>query len=87
VRHTPAHDPRGHPGSGADSANDSSGVFLIGAAFAMVGGLISWLLIPDRERDLESEDARFRAYLESAGYSGAFGESLEKEIKTTAFKL
>ncbi len=53
----------------------------------MVGGLISWLLIPDRERDLESEDARFRAYLESAGYSGAFGESLEKEIKTTAFKL
>jgi len=87
VRHIPAHDPRGHPGSGADFANRSSGVFLIGAAFAMLGGLIAWLLIPDRERDLESEDARFRAYLESAGYSGAFGESLEKEIKTTAFKL
>ncbi|KAK0266137.1 hypothetical protein LTR02_000917 [Friedmanniomyces endolithicus] len=71
----------------SDTEKGVQGVFLIGAAFAMVGGLISWLLIPDRERDLESEDARFRAYLESAGYSGAFGESLEKEIKTTAFKL
>ncbi|KAK0941985.1 hypothetical protein LTR29_006403 [Friedmanniomyces endolithicus] len=71
----------------SDTEKGVQGVFLIGAAFAMVGGLISWLLIPDRERDLESEDARFRAYLESPGYSGAFGESLEKEIKTTAFKL
>ncbi|KAK1061775.1 hypothetical protein LTR12_001952 [Friedmanniomyces endolithicus] len=71
----------------SDTEKGVQGVFLIGAAFAMVGGLIAWLLIPDRERDLESEDARFRAYLESAGYSGAFGESLEKEIKTTAFKL
>ncbi|KAK0780647.1 hypothetical protein LTR91_011324 [Friedmanniomyces endolithicus] len=71
----------------SDTEKGVQGVFLIGAAFAMLGGLIAWLLIPDRERDLESEDARFRAYLESAGYSGAFGESLEKEIKTTAFKL
>jgi len=59
----------------------------IGAAFAAVGGIIAWTLIPDRERDLESEDARFRAYLEEHGYSGDFGESLQKEIKTTAFKV
>ena len=62
------------------------GVFLIGAAFAVVGGLISWFLIPDKERELEGEDARFRAYLEEHGYSGLFGESWEEEIKTTAFK-
>lgn len=61
--------------------------FLIGAAFAAVGGIIAWTLIPDRERDLESEDARFRAYLEEHGYSADFGESLEKEIKSTAFKV
>lgn len=61
-------------------------VFLIGAAFAATGGLIAWLLIPDRERDLEGEDARFRAYLEEHGFSTEFGESLEKELKTTAFK-
>lgn len=62
-------------------------VFLIGAGFAAVGAAISWLLIPDKERDLESEDARFRAYLVANGYTGTFGESLEAELKTTQFKL
>ena len=62
-------------------------VFLIGAAFAVTGGIIAWTLIPDRERDLESEDARFRAYLEEHGFSGDFGESLDRELKTTAFKV
>lgn len=38
----------------------TQGVFLIGAAFAAVGGIIAWTLVPDRERDLESEDAKFR---------------------------
>lgn len=63
------------------------GVFLIGAAFAVVGGIIAWIFIPDRNRDLESEDASFRAYLEENGYTGLFGESLEDEIKTTSFKI
>ena len=54
------------------------GVFLIGSAFAVVGGLIAWFLIPDKERDLESEDARFRLYLEEKGYDMSFyGESLK----------
>ena len=60
---------------------------MIGAAFAATGGIIAWTLIPDRERDLESEDVKFRAYLEENGFSGDFGESLEKEIKSTAFKI
>lgn len=59
----------------------------IGASFAAVGGIIAYTLIPDRERDLESEDARFRAALEEHGYGGAFGESLQKEIKGTTFKV
>jgi hypothetical protein len=62
-------------------------VFLIGAAFAATGGIIAWTLIPDRARDLESEDARFRAYLEEHGFSGDFGESLHQELKSTAFKV
>lgn len=61
-------------------------MFLIGAAFAAVGGIIAWTLIPDRDRDLESEDVKFRAYLEEHGYSADFGESLVAEIKTTSFK-
>ncbi len=66
----------------------SKGVFLIGSAFAIVGSLIAWFLIPDKERDLESSDARFRAYLEEKGFDTSFyGESLVEETKTTGFKL
>lgn len=67
----------------SDVDKGNQGVFLIGAAFAAVGGIIAWVFIPDKERDLESEDARFRAYLEENGYEGTFGESLAAEIKTT----
>ena len=65
------------------------GVFLIGSAFAIVGGLIAWVLIPDMGRELESEDSRFRRYLEENGFdtSGLGGESLVGEVKGTAFKL
>jgi MFS family permease len=52
----------------ANTEKGQQGVFLIGSAFAIVGGLIAWFLIPDKERDLESEDVRFRRYLEANGY-------------------
>ncbi|KAG4438161.1 hypothetical protein IFR05_006372 [Cadophora sp. M221] len=55
------------------------GVFLIGSAFAVVGGLIAWFLIPDKERDLESEDVRFRMYLGERGFDTSFyGQHLDK---------
>ncbi len=63
-------------------------VFLIGAAFATVGGIIAWFLLPDKTgHDLEEEDVSFREYLRENGYEGVFGETLEDEIKTTSFKL
>jgi len=63
------------------------GVFLIGSAFALVGGAIAWFLIPDKERDLESEDVRFRAYLEEKGFdTSVYGESLVDEVRTTRLK-
>ncbi|EME78558.1 uncharacterized protein MYCFIDRAFT_64398 [Pseudocercospora fijiensis CIRAD86] len=71
----------------SDDFRGVQAVFLIGAAFAAVGGLISWFLIPDRSRGLEDEDSKFRAYLAEHGFSTDFGESLEKEIKTTGFKI
>lgn len=43
-------------------------VFLIGSAFTVVGGLIAWFLIPDMSRELETEDARYKAYLAENGY-------------------
>lgn len=47
------------------------GVFLIGSAFTVVGGLIAWFMIPDMSRELETEDARFKAYLAENGYDVA----------------
>jgi len=71
----------------SNSQKGIQAVFLIGSAFAVVGGIIAWTMIPDKERDLESEDARFRAYLAENGYSGTFGELLEDELKSTNFKV
>jgi hypothetical protein len=44
------------------------------------------VFIPDRERDLDSEDVKFRQYLEANGYEADFGESLIQEVKTTSFR-
>jgi hypothetical protein len=50
--------------------------------------LISWFLIPDKEKDLESEDLRFKEFLEANGYdTSIYGESLAKQVKSTAFKI
>ncbi|OAL30076.1 hypothetical protein AYO20_08980 [Fonsecaea nubica] len=69
-----------------DTQKGTQAVFLIGAGFAAAGGIISWIFIPDRDRELESEDAKFREYLAAHGYEGDFGESLVGEVRTTAFK-
>ncbi|ETI23796.1 hypothetical protein G647_05602 [Cladophialophora carrionii CBS 160.54] len=70
----------------SDTQKGTQAVFLIGAGFAAIGGIIAWVFIPDRDRDLESEDANFRSYLAENGYEGTFGESLMHEVRTTAFK-
>lgn len=58
-------------------------VFLIGAAFAIVGGIISWVFIPDKERDLESEDVRFKAFLEENGFdTSCYGETVVEQSKS-----
>lgn len=52
-------------------------VFLIGSGFTMAGGLIAWFLIPDMSRELETEDAKFRAFLEENGYDiSSYGGTL-----------
>jgi MFS family permease len=70
----------------SDSQKGIQGVFLIGAAFALTGGLVSWFLIPDKEKELEGEDERFRKYLAAHGYHGSFGESLESEVNARTFR-
>ena len=66
-----------------DANKGVQGVFLIGAAFAMTGAVISWFLIPDRDRDLENEDALFREYLASHGYAGVYGEETKETLRVS----
>lgn len=49
-------------------------MFLTGAALAAMEGIITWVLIHDMDLDLESECARYQAYLLSNGYSADYGE-------------
>ncbi|CRG82743.1 putative metabolite transport protein GIT1 [Talaromyces islandicus] len=60
-------------------AKGQQAVFLIGSAFTIVGGLISWYLIPDMSRELETEDVRFEAYLEENGYTYQDGVLVSKK--------
>ncbi|KAL3495045.1 major facilitator superfamily domain-containing protein [Aspergillus germanicus] len=55
-------------GGDGDVQRGQQVVFLIGSAFTVVGAVVAWWLIPDMERELESEDERFRVYLEDNGY-------------------
>ncbi|KAL1965494.1 hypothetical protein VTN77DRAFT_5750 [Rasamsonia byssochlamydoides] len=52
----------------ADTFRGQQGVFPIGSAFTIVGGLVPWFLIPDMSREVEMEDVRFQRYLEKNGY-------------------
>lgn len=53
----------------------------------MTGALISWFLIPDRDKDLSSEDDKFRRYLVEKGYVGRFGAKGEvgEDVDGAAF--
>lgn len=72
-----------------DGLKGQQAVFLIGSAFAIFGGIIAWVFIPDMERELESEDTKFRREFEDNGFdtSGLSGESLVEQVKKTAFTL
>ncbi|KAF8884003.1 hypothetical protein BD779DRAFT_1538270, partial [Infundibulicybe gibba] len=43
-------------------------IFLIGAGIAVLSTVMLRVLIPDREKQLESEEALFRKYLEDNGW-------------------
>lgn len=54
-----------------NTVKGQQGVFLVASGFSIIGGLITWFLVPDMSRELESEDANFKAYLINEGYDVA----------------
>ncbi|THV08436.1 MFS general substrate transporter [Dendrothele bispora CBS 962.96] len=51
-----------------DEIKGQQAIFLIGAAISVVGTLMVYFLIPDKDRQLESEDKLFKEYLEQNGW-------------------
>ncbi|KAM0265690.1 hypothetical protein ACHAQJ_000124 [Trichoderma viride] len=53
--------------------------FLIGSAFAVLGALVAFFVIPDVSRRLEDEDAAWKAYLADHGFEATWGDKETKE--------
>lgn len=64
---------------GDEGYRGNQAVFLIGSAFAFVGALTSWVIIPDISNRLENEDEAWKAYLEENGYEIQWGDEETKD--------
>lgn len=49
-------------------------VFLIGSAFAVLGALVAFFVIPDVSRRLEDDDAAWKVYLADHGWEASWGD-------------
>ena len=58
-----------------ESAAGDQGTFLVGSAFAVVGALVAYFVIPDVEKKLDDEDENWRRYLEENGWVADWGDS------------
>ncbi|KAB2579349.1 Protein of unknown function DUF1445 [Lasiodiplodia theobromae] len=65
--------------SWADESKADQATFLIGAAFAVLGALIAWFVIPDVSTRLEDEDDAWRRYLEENGWRADWGDNTTKD--------
>ncbi|KAH7303873.1 major facilitator superfamily domain-containing protein [Stachybotrys elegans] len=53
--------------------------FLIGSAFAVLGALVAWFVIPDVSRRLEDDDAAWKVYLADNGWEAKWGDQETKD--------
>lgn len=60
--------------SWADEGKANQATFLIGSAFAAVGALIAWFVVPEVSARLEDEDEAWRRYLEENGWVADWGD-------------
>jgi MFS family permease len=57
------------------------GAFLVGSAFAVLGALIAFFVVPDVGRKLEDEDENWKKYLEANGWVADWGDNETKDPK------
>ncbi|GME47198.1 hypothetical protein GTA08_BOTSDO13565 [Neofusicoccum parvum] len=60
--------------SWSDETKADQATFLIGSAFAALGALIAWFVIPDVSSRLDDEDEAWRRYLEENGWEADWGD-------------
>ncbi|UNI22740.1 hypothetical protein JDV02_008603 [Purpureocillium takamizusanense] len=54
-------------------------VFLIGSAFAVLGAIVAFFVIPDVSRRLEDDDAAWKVYLADHGWEAKWGDTETKD--------
>lgn len=65
--------------SWADEQKANQATFLIGAAFAVVGALVAWFVIPDVSARLGDEDEAWKRYLAENGWTAEWGDEVTKD--------
>lgn len=50
--------------------------FLIGSAFAVVGAIVAFFVIPDVSRRLEDDDEAWKVYLADHGWQATWGDTV-----------
>lgn len=60
--------------SWSDETKADQATFLIGSAFAALGALIAWFVIPDVSSRLDDEDEAWRRYLEENEWEADWGD-------------
>jgi hypothetical protein len=64
-----------------DPAKGDQVAFLIGSAFAGLGAIIAFFVIPDVSRRLEDDGADWRVYLADHGWEATWGDSVTVDSK------
>lgn len=54
-------------------------VFLVGSAFAVVGAVVTWILVEDVSRKLDDEDQIWKEYLDKKGWKATWGDQETKD--------
>lgn len=63
----------------SDGEKGNQVAFLIGSAFAVLGSLIAFFVIPDVSARLDDEDTLWKAYLAEHGWQADWGDRETKD--------